>query len=112
MSFQCTSGAETYHRSGAHEFILDFVSGVRVTRFLVLYVCFVDRCLSFCIFFLFAIVLSVLLLYTDHDYTFGIFKLFFQTFFYLTYTYYHDFSNCQIVTMHALFRLSVRCKDR
>jgi hypothetical protein len=24
-------------------------SGVRVTRFLVLYVCFVDRCLSFCI---------------------------------------------------------------
>jgi hypothetical protein len=25
-------------------------SGVRVTRSLVLYVCFVDRCLSFCIF--------------------------------------------------------------
>jgi hypothetical protein len=26
-------------------------SGVRVTRSLVLYVCFVDRCLSFCAFF-------------------------------------------------------------
>jgi hypothetical protein len=39
-------------------------SGVRVTRSLVLYVCFVDRCLSFCIFLL-AIVLSVLLRYTD-----------------------------------------------
>ena len=26
-------------------------SGVRVTRFLVVYVCFVDRCLSFCTFF-------------------------------------------------------------
>jgi hypothetical protein len=25
-------------------------SGVRVTRFLVLYACFVDRCLSFCTF--------------------------------------------------------------
>ena len=25
-------------------------SGVRVTRSLVLYVCFVDRCLSFCLF--------------------------------------------------------------
>jgi hypothetical protein len=50
-------------------------SGVRVTRSLVLYVCFVDRCLSFCTFF-WAIVLSVLLRYTDSDYPFGIFKLF------------------------------------
>ena len=50
-------------------------SGVRVTRSLVLYVCFVDRCLSFCTFF--AIVLSVLLRYTDSDRPFGIFKLFF-----------------------------------
>ena len=47
-------------------------SGVRVTRSLVLYVCFVDRCLSFCTFSL-AIVLSVLLRYTDSDYLFGIF---------------------------------------
>ena len=50
-------------------------SGVRVTRSLVLYVCFVDRCLSFCTFSL-AIVFPVLLRYTDSDYPFGIFKLF------------------------------------
>jgi len=30
-------------------------SGVRVTRSLVLYVCFVDRCLSFCTFFFWAL---------------------------------------------------------
>jgi len=62
-------------------------SGVRATRLLVLYVCFVDRCLSFC-FFLFTTVLSVLLLltivlsvllrYTDSDYPFGILKLFYR----------------------------------
>ena len=45
-------------------------SGVRVTRSLVLCVCFVDRCLSFCI-FSFGIVLSVLLRYTDSDYPFA-----------------------------------------
>jgi hypothetical protein len=50
-------------------------SGIRVTRSLVLYVCFVDRCLSFCVLFLFAIVLSVLLRYTDSDCPFDIFKL-------------------------------------
>ena len=49
-------------------------SEVRVTRSLVLCVSFVDRCLS-CT-FIFAIVLSVLLRYTDSDYSFGIFKLF------------------------------------
>jgi hypothetical protein len=42
-------------------------SGVRVTRSLVLYICFVDRCLSFCTFLL-ANVLSVLLRYTVSDY--------------------------------------------
>ena len=47
----------------------------RVTRSLVLYVCFVDRCLFFCIFLL-AIALSVLLRYTNLDYPFGIFKFF------------------------------------
>ena len=67
-------------------------SGVHVTRSLVLYVCFVDRCLSFCAFsfghcvvcsfsiyrfwlplwYLLVIVLSVLR-YTDSDYLFGIF---------------------------------------
>ena len=50
-------------------------SGVRVTRYLVLCVCLVDRCLFFCTFLL-AIVLSILLRYTDSDYPFGIFKLF------------------------------------
>ena len=52
-------------------------SGVRVTWSLVVYVCFVYRCLSFSTFFFFlAIVLSVLPRYTDYDYPFGIFKLF------------------------------------
>jgi len=56
-------------------------SGVRVTRSLVLYVCFVDRCLSFkFVLFLLAIVLSVLLRYTDSDYPFGIFKLYLSHF--------------------------------
>ena len=40
---------------------------VRVTRSLVLCQCFVDPCLSF-VLFLLAIVLSVLLRYTDSDY--------------------------------------------
>jgi hypothetical protein len=34
-------------------------SGVRVTRSLVLYVCFVERCLSACTFFLLALLFSV-----------------------------------------------------
>jgi hypothetical protein len=42
-------------------------SGVRVTRSLVLFICYV---------FLLAIVLSVLLRYMDSDYPFGIFRLF------------------------------------
>ena len=49
-------------------------SRVRVTRSLALYVCFVNRCLSFCTFSL-AIVFSVLLRYTDSDCAFGIVKL-------------------------------------
>jgi hypothetical protein len=71
-----TSGPGTAYPSGAPAFTLIF-SGVHVTRSLVVCVCFVDRCLSFCTFF-FAIVLSVLG-FTDSDYPFGItiFKLFF-----------------------------------
>ena len=42
-----TSGAGIAHFSGAPEFTQVF-SGVRVTRSLILCVCFVDRCLSFC----------------------------------------------------------------
>jgi hypothetical protein len=57
-----TSGAGTAYPSGAPEFTTVF-SGFRVTRSLVLYVCFVDRGLSFC-----AFVFSVLLRYADSDY--------------------------------------------
>jgi hypothetical protein len=45
-------------------------SGVCVTRSLDLYVCFVDRWLSFCP-FSFSIVLSVLLCFMDSDYPCG-----------------------------------------
>ena len=63
-----TSGVGTAYPSGAPEFTPVF-SEVRVSRSLVLCVCFVDRCLSFfLIFFLLAIVLSVLLRFTDSDY--------------------------------------------
>jgi hypothetical protein len=44
-------------------------SGVPVTRSLVLYVCFVDRCLSFCTFFLGHCVVCSSLIYTDSDYS-------------------------------------------
>jgi hypothetical protein len=55
-------------------------SEVRVTRSLVLYVCFVNR-FFFGAFVLFplGIVLSVLLRYTEFDCPFGIFKLFLIT---------------------------------
>ena len=42
-----TSGARTTYPPGAPELTPGF-SGVRVTRSLVLCVCFVDPCLSFC----------------------------------------------------------------
>jgi hypothetical protein len=42
-----TIGAETAYPSVTSEFTPVF-SGVRVTRSLALYVCFVDRCWSFC----------------------------------------------------------------
>ena len=44
-----TSGVGPAYTSGALEFTPIF-SEVRVTRYLVLCVCFVDRCLSFCTF--------------------------------------------------------------
>jgi len=44
-----TSGAGTVYLCEAPKFTPVF-SGVCVTRSLVLYVCFVDRCLSFCTF--------------------------------------------------------------
>jgi hypothetical protein len=57
-------GSGTAYPSGALEFTLG-LSEVRVTRSLVLCVCFVNRSLSF-----------GLLRFTDSDYLFGIFKLF------------------------------------
>ena len=54
-------------------------SGLRVTRSLVLCVCFVDRCLSFCP-FSFGHCVAVLLRFKHSDYPFGIFKLIFQCF--------------------------------
>ena len=66
-----TSATGTAYPSGAPEFTPVF-SGIRVNRYLVLYVCFVYRCVSFC---LFPFVLSVLW-FVDSDCHFGIFKLF------------------------------------
>ena len=61
-------------------------SGIRVTRSLVyMYVLLIVVCPF--VLFLLAIVLSVLLRYTDSDFSFGIFKLFFQQ--YLIYTAVH-----------------------
>ena len=45
-----TSGAGTAYSSGAHEFT-QVLSGVRITQSLVLCICFVDHCLSFCTFY-------------------------------------------------------------
>jgi len=88
-----TCGTGTSFHSGIPEFTPGF-SAVRVARCLVLCVCFVDRCLSFCPFFLLAIVLSVILIhcivchsdslyclsillrFTVSDYPFSIFKHF------------------------------------
>ena len=67
-----TSGAGTAYPSGAPEFTSCF-SGVRVTRSLVLYVCFIDRCLSFCTFSFGHCVVCYSSLY---GFWFGIFNLF------------------------------------
>ena len=51
-------------------------SGVRVTRFVVLYVCFVDSCLSFCTFIFKPLYCLSFCHFLASDYLFGIFKLF------------------------------------
>jgi hypothetical protein len=51
-------------------------SGVRVTRFVVLYVCFVDRCSSFCTFIFKPLYCLSFCHFLASDYLFGIFKLF------------------------------------
>jgi hypothetical protein len=63
------------HTLPEHLSSLSVISGVHITRYLVLCVCFADHCLARFL-FLFAIVLSVLR-FTASDYPFGIFKLFF-----------------------------------
>ena len=64
-----------------HPSSLPVFSGVRVTRSLVLYVCFVDRRLSFCIFsFCHCVVCS--LIYRFSLPPFGIFNLFLTSFLY------------------------------
>jgi hypothetical protein len=68
-----TSGAETAYPYGTHEFTSVF-RGVRVIRSLVLRVMF---CRSLFVPLHFAIVLSVLR-FTNSDFPFGIFKLFFE----------------------------------
>ena len=57
----------------------------QIFSFICMFCCFVDRSLSFCTFFLLAIVLSALLRYTDSDCPFGIFKLFFMPLQYISY---------------------------
>ena len=64
-----------------------FLSEVRVTPSLVLYVCFVIVICPF-VLFLLAIVFSVLLRFTDSDYLFGIFKLFLIYFYIFTVLYF------------------------
>ena len=68
-----TSGAGAAYPSEATEFT-SALSEVRVTRSLVLCVCFVDRCL-FPVLFPLAIALSVPIRITDYYYPFGIFRL-------------------------------------
>ena len=59
-----TNGAGTADPSGAPEFTTSFQWGSCYSIFSVICICFVNRCLSFCTFFLLAIVLSVLHRYT------------------------------------------------
>ena len=78
----------------------DFFCEVRPTLSLVSRVCFVDRCLSFS---LLAVVLSVLLPFTDPNYPFDIFKLFFRI--ELTYTcYFLFFFNSNIILFKCLLQ--------
>ena len=93
-------------------------SGIRVTRSLVLYVCFVDRCLSFCTFsfghcvvcsssiYGFCLILMLYLFIEDYKqpevsvYSFGIFKPF------IIYIYYWNFqflNNVNIIKINVHF---------
>ena len=88
-----TSGAGTANPSGAPEFTPGFQWGfVLLDLYFYVYVLQIVVCPF--VLFLLAIVLSVLLRYTDSDYLFGIFKLFFLHFSGISSRYY-------IVVVHA-----------
>ena len=70
-----TSGAGTVYPSGAHAFTPGFQWGSCYSIFSFMRI-FCRSLFVLLYFFLLAIVLSVLLRYTDSDYPFGIFKLF------------------------------------
>ena len=97
---------ECHLPSGAPEFTPIF-SRDRVTRSLVLCVCFVDRCLSFCTFlcclFFFDLRILItslwyLLWFTDSDYPFGIFNLFLYS--NVTEKEYAHYKGCKTVFRH------------
>ena len=95
-----TSGAGTAYPSGAPEFTPGY-SGIRVTRSLVLYECFVDRFCPF-VLFLLAIVLSVLLRYTDSDCPFVIFKFICKYDFSTKFWNYSDSVKCFSFSVYSL----------
>ena len=76
--FRCNTHSLEVHTIPEHLSPSPVLSGVRVARSVVLCTCFVERCLSFCTFSFYSVVLSVLLWYADCDYPFDIFRLFFQ----------------------------------
>ena len=75
ISLKINYSVGTAHPSGAPEFIPVY-SGVQVVRSLTFCVIF---CRLLFVLFPLVIVLSVLLRFTNSDYPFGIFKLFFKT---------------------------------
>ena len=78
ISTSTTSGAVTAYTSRAHEFTPGFKWGSCYSIFS--FMCMFCRSLFFLLsFLLLAIVLSVLLRFTDYDYPFDIIKLFFLT---------------------------------
>ena len=103
-----TSGTGTAYPSGEPEFTPVF-SGVRVTRSLVLCVCFVDRYLSFCPFsFGHCVFCPSQVRFTDSDYPFGIFELFFlqciYTISYLRMVWYMPIVKSEYLIISYLYR--------
>ena len=78
-------------------------SGVRVTRSSILYLCFVDHCLSFCTFYFGHCVVCFSSIY-DSDYHFDIFELFFSPTFtgfdYMSNTVRMSYKKQELLTLH------------